>query len=128
MDNQDKNFLEASEDVEIDELIDALREIFLLSEEEERILITKPEKIQQLTCVYKLLSGVSKGSGVRVTRVLNKPLKSMGYINVSATNLSITDTAKFVLAAKVVDNIEVYQKLDGTIEMNFTVHGITQEI
>lgn len=126
--NQNKEFLEMSEDIENEEFIDALREIFFLSEAEERVLITKPEKIQQLTCLYKLLYDVCNGKGVKVTRVLNKPLKSIGYINVSATNLSITDTTEFVLAVQAADNFEVYPKLDGTIEMNFTIHSLTQEI
>lgn len=83
------------------------------------------ERISQVLYVYevmKLLTGGRKGK--KVTYKLNKPFKGMGSVGVTCKKIDFTDSDAFKEIVKLSNNFEVYPKVNGSLQMNFTFYGI----
>ena len=110
----------------IDALMSSLAETAKLEDEQPQII--NPLKIQQLLYTFKMIKYATKGTNVKVTYELHKPYKSMGSVSVSGSNLLFEKTRWFLKAIEFASNFEVYPKTDGTCQMNFTFHGLTNKI
>lgn len=129
--SQDFDFNEEFEnDTDVEEALDNLvMEIaYAAQAADNKTRIANPIKIQQLLCTLKILKYIAKDSGAKVTYELYKPFKSMGSVTVCGKNITFTKTEWFAKVIDFVSNFEVYPKTDGTVEMNFTFHGITVPI
>lgn len=131
MNNENLEFAEAfGVDGEMEEMQESL--INLIGEqvamEEFKTALINPMKVKAVLCTYKLLKYITKGSKAKVTYELNKPYKSMGSVTVIGKELSFNKPEWFVAVAKLASNVNVYPKTNGTVQMDFTFHGLTTTI
>lgn len=122
--------IEFSTDEEVDEMLDdILRSLGeqIIAEDNKTAMIN-PIKAQQVMYTYKLLKYLTKNTGAKVTYELYSPLKSMGSVTVVGKNIVFQQHNWFFKAIEFASNFEAYPKLDGTVEMNFTFHGLTKPI
>lgn len=117
---------EFSEDAEVEAALDAVTG--LLKEADSKTAIINPYRMKQMADVYKVLVYLLRGSRAKITYELHKPYKSVGCIKVTGRSIRFCQTEWFVKAAELASNFEVFPKIDGTIEMNFTFHGLTKSI
>lgn len=114
-------------DMEYEEMLDAIVDSFGkdILEQESKPCIVNPDKVKPLIYTYKLLKSLTKGKKVKVTYELNTPFLSMGSVSVVGKDLTFTNTETFLKAAKLASNLDVYPKVDGTVQIDFTFHGLT---
>ena len=129
MENKKFDFnAEFSTDEEVEEALDALI-IFTaeeLKKQDDRPCVINPSKIKQVLYTYKVLKYLTRGQkGVKVEYKLNSPYKSMGYVSVTGKHPTFRKPEWFMRAAELSGNFEVYPKTNGTVQMNFTFHGLT---
>jgi hypothetical protein len=96
--------------------------------EDNQDAIVIPAKVKAVLYTYKALKYLTRGTGAKVTYKLNEPYKSMGSVSVVGKELSFCDSKGFVAAAKLASNLDVYPKTDGTMQIDFTFHGLTKAI
>ncbi len=97
----------------------------MINEDEAKTSMMNPHVLQKIQYVYKALKLLLKDSGAKVTYKVNEPFKSMGVVSVTAKNIQVNDTARFINIARFASNYEAYPKTDGTIQINFAFHGLT---
>lgn len=97
-------------------------------EEDNKTAIVNPVRVQQVLYTYKLLRYITQGTNAKVTYELYSPLKSMGNVTVVGKNIVFKQHNWFIKAVEFASNFEAYPKLDGTVEMNFTFHGLTKPV
>ena len=119
------------------ENIDKLNTDFMTTEEVEKIsdAVQKaagcmtdinPERVYHVLYVHKLLQYLTKGlRGVKVTYEVCKPYRGMGSVSVVGRKIPFKDHDLFMRAVELADNFEVYPKTNGTVQMNFTFHRLT---
>ena len=90
--------------------------------------IINPLKVKAVLYACKALKYLTRGTGAKVTYKLNEPYKSMGSVSVVGKDLSFCDSEGFVAAAKLASNLNIYPKTNGTTQIDFTFHGLTQVI
>ena len=117
-------------DDEVEEMLDSLvtemgNEAMM---EDNKTSIVNPFKIQQVLYTYKVMKYLVKGTNTRVSYVLHKPYRSMGRVQVVGMELSFRKPDWFMKAVALANNFEVYPKTDGTVQMNFTFHSLTEPI
>lgn len=119
-----------SNDAEVEEMLDGLISAVGAQAESEDMetQMINPYRIQEILYTYKVLKYLTRGSKAKVTYELHKPYKSMGYVSISGKNLSFKNMKWFLKAVELSSNFEVYPKTNGTIQMNFTFHGLTKII
>ncbi len=112
------------------EFADACVEAFgeSLLEEENKDAMVNPSRVKLVLYLYKALKSVFKGTGVEVSYKMYEPIKSMGYVIVEGKNISFKDPKVFFEAVELCDNFDVCPRTDGTVEINFTFHGLTTTI
>lgn len=89
--------------------------------------VINPYKIRQVLYTYKVLKYLVKDTkSAKVSYELHKPYKSTGSVSVIGRNLSFRKPEWFMQAVELANNFEVYPKIDGTVQMNFTFHGLTK--
>lgn len=93
--------------------------------EDNRTQVVNPITMQHLLYTYKVLKYLTKGTGAKVTYEINEPYKSMGSVTVCGRNIVFKKPEWFIKAVELAANFEAYPKTDGTVEMNFTFHGLT---
>lgn len=86
--------------------------------------VNDPKKIQLMDLCSDLLREATED--VRITSVINAPFKSMGYISLTGEEITIISPEKFLVAASLASNIDIYPKTDGTVKMDLTFHGIAR--
>ena len=86
------------------------------------------DAIKRIQAIYRLLQKMTKGSGAKVSCHLHEPFHSMGYIRVTGRNLTFGQPRVFVALAKMASNLDVYPKVDGSIQIDFTFHNITKAV
>ena len=96
--------------------------------EDNRTAVINPYKIQQVLYTYKVLKYLTKGTDAKVSYELHSPFKSMGSVTITGKNLIFRKSEWFMKAVELSANFEVYPKTNGTVEMNFTFHGLTKPI
>ncbi len=100
-----------------------------ISAEDSKTSIINPYKVQQVLYTYKLLESLFKGNKyAKVNYELYEPYRSMGSVSVIGKDLTIKKPKWFIKAVELANNFEVYPKTDGTVQMNFTFHGLTTPI
>lgn len=114
-------------DAEVEETLESLTDLIGEQAENEdgKTSIINPRKIQAVLYTYKILKYLTKGTKAKVTYVLNEPYKSMGCVSVIGKELTFSNPKWFMVAVKLSSNFNVYPKTDGTVQMDFTFHGLT---
>lgn len=81
-------------------------------------------RLNELLLSYLAIKKVIKNNEeVKITYNLFDLDRTMGYINLVGKRIEFADGRLFKDVARVATNFEVYPKLDGTVEMNFTFYG-----
>lgn len=122
---------EFSTDEEVNDTLDAFNFSVAneIAKEDAKTSIAIPHKIERVLCTYKLMKYLTRGKkGVKVSCKLYEPYTSMGSVSVVGKDISFKNPEWFLKAAELSSNFEVYPKTDGTIQMNFTFHGLTRPI
>lgn len=96
-----------------------------VTEENSKTAIINKPKAQMVLCTYKLLKYLTKGSSAKVTYALNEPYRSMGSVSVVGKDLVFNNSKWFTAAISMASNFNVYPKTNGTVQMDFTFHGLT---
>lgn len=109
----------------IDELLlPAAEEV---AEDELGIHVTNPRRMQELMAVYKLMQHMTRGASAKVSYKIHEPFTSMGSVSVTGKVIPVKKPELFLRAASLASNFEVYPKVDGTVMMTFTFHGLTRK-
>jgi len=93
--------------------------------EENKTSVNNPKKIALVSAVFKTLSQNVTGTNVRVTCKVNEPFRSMACVSVNGFNIFFKDPTLFAKCARLASNIDCYPKTDGSVQIDFTFHGIT---
>lgn len=117
---------EFATDNEIEAIMDGIAKQVIA--EDNRVAIVNPDKVRQVLSTYKMLKYITRGTGAKVTYELYSPFKSMGSVTVTGHDIVFSKPEWFIKAIKLSANFEVYPKTNGTVEMNFTFHGLTRPI
>lgn len=131
MDNYNLDFdTEFMRDDEVEEMLDNLVTTVCdeIEIEDSKTSVINPVRVQQVLYTYKVMKYLTKGTKSEVKYVLHEPFKSVGYVSVTGSNLEFRNAGWFVKAVELASNFEVFPKTNGTVEMNFTFHGITRPI
>lgn len=123
-------YTEFTNDAEVEEMIDNLVTTIgdEIAADDSKTAVINPYRVQQMLYTCKVLKYLIRGTKAEVTCKLHEPYKSMGYISVTGVNLQFGNTDWFLKAVELSSNFEVFPKTDGTVEMNFTFHGLTRKI
>lgn len=132
MDNMDYGFdTEFLSDDDVEEMINSLMTTIgeQIAEEEERTAVARPHKIRQLSYTYRVLKYLTKGmNGVKVTYEVHKPYRSMGSVSVAGKHIVLRKPEWFMKAIELSSYFDVFPKEDGTVQMDFTFHDLTETI
>lgn len=126
IDNLDfENEFMSDEDVEemLDNLTDLIGE--QAEAEDNKNAMINPMKIKAVMYTYNVLKYMTKAMEAKVTYKLNEPYKSMGSVSVVGKDLMFGNPQWLLIASKLSSSFNVYPKTDGTIQMDFTFHGLT---
>lgn len=82
-------------------------------------------RVKVLLFVYKVLQHYMHGKSAKVSYKLNEPYKSMGSVSVVGRNLTFNGEKWLLPLTQLASNFNVYPKTDGTVQMDFTFHGLT---
>ena len=88
----------------------------------------RPEKEKLVDFVYRAMLYFAKGDGIKVEKELNKPYVSMGAVSVVGKEIMFDQPEIFAMVAGLASNFEIYPKIDGTVQMNFTFHNLTRKV
>lgn len=115
-------------DEEVEEMLDNLVTTIgdEIAADNSHVAIINPYRIQQVLYTYKVMKYLAKGTKAKVSYKLHSPFKSMGSVSVVGTDMLFRNTEWFIKAVELASNFEVYPKTDGTVQMNFTFHGLTR--
>ena len=118
---------EFSSPEEVEEMFESLTDFIGEQAENDnnRTAMVNPNRIKAVLYTYKLLKYLTKGTIAKVTYTLNEPYRSMGSVTVVGKNLTFSNPEWFMVAVKSASNFNVYPKTDGTVQMDFTFHGLT---
>lgn len=115
-------------DEEVEEMLDSFIIETLgnkIEADENRTAIVNPHRVQQVLCTHEILKRLTRGTNAKVVYDLYEPYKSMGIVSVIGSNLMFENTEWLIKAMKLASNFEVYPKTDGTVQIDFTFHGLT---
>ena len=114
-------------DAEVEEMLESLTDLIgeQAENEDNRTSIINPKKVQAVLYTYKVLKYLTKGTNAKVTYALNEPYKSMGSVSIVGKELTFSNPKWFMVAVKLASNFNVYPKTNGTVQMDFTFHGLT---
>lgn len=110
-------------DKNLDAFIESLGKA--IAKEENVTSLVKVERVKDVVDTYKAMRKMMKGAKAKVSYKLYKPFRSTGSVSIIGKNIPVKDIKAFVQCAKTASNINVYPKLDGTIRIDFTFHGLT---
>lgn len=83
------------------------------------------ERLSHVLYVYAAMKMLTKGlKGTKISYKLNKTFKGMGSVSVVGTKLEYSNSELYTEAMNLADNFEVYPKVNGTVQINFTFYGI----
>lgn len=114
-------------DSEVEEMLESLTDLIgeQAENEDNRTSIINPKKVQAVLYTYKVLKYLTKGTNAKLTYALNEPYKSMGSVSIVGKELTFSNPKWFMVAVKLASNFNVYPKTNGTVQMDFTFHGLT---
>jgi len=96
--------------------------------DESRTSIINPARLKEIQISYSILKRIAKSKGVRIKCDLFEPFNSVGCISVIGEDIIINQPKWFNYVSNLASNIEVYPKTNGTVQINFTFHGLTKPI
>lgn len=99
-----------------------------VQQDEEGAHITNIKRLKDVKLVYKLLKYITSGKQLQIRYELNKPYTSMAYISVVGRELRFDHPEWFVLCSNMASNVEIYARMDGCAQVNFTFNGVTNKI
>ena len=121
---------EFENDEEVESVIDML--VAELAEavqvEDNKTQVVNFDTMQRLMHTYKVLKHLTKGTDAKVTYATHEPFKSVGSISIVGKRLTFKKPELFMKAVELSSNFEAYPKTDGTVQINFTFHGLTNPI
>lgn len=114
-------------DSEVEEMLESLTDLIgeQAENEDNKTSILNPKKVQAVLYTYRVLKYLTKGTNAKVTYALNEPYKSMGSVSIVGKELTFSNSKWFMIAVKLASNFNVYPKTNGTVQMDFTFHGLT---
>lgn len=116
----------ANSQQDLDNLMDIIAQ--KIAEDETGVSVVDSQKMQCIEMVSEAMKQIITGTDVKISCELHEPYASMGAVSVVGKEIIVTDTKSFALAAKLASNIEVYPKVDGTTQINFTFHNLTRKV
>lgn len=114
----------SDEDKELDDFILALGKTVQVSESKPAVV--NIENVKNIVKAYDIVKQLTKGANVKVEYHINEPVRSMGYVSIIGKNIPINNVDLFMRVTKLASNFNVYVKTNGTIEMDFTFHGLVK--
>ena len=100
-----------------------------ISEEENRTAILNLPKLQQMQLAYAIIKNLTESkNNIKLSYNLNKPYKSMGFIELEGKVLEFDNPTMFSFAMSLADNTEIYPLLKNKVHINFTFHNLTTPI
>lgn len=114
-------------DSEVEEMLESLTDLIgeQAENEDNKTSIINPKKVQAVLYTYRVLKYLTKGTNAKITYALNEPYKSMGSVSIVGKELTFSNPKWFMVAVKLASNFNVYPKTNGTVQMDFTFHGLT---
>ena len=114
-------------DSEVEEMLESLTDLIgeQAENEDNKTSIINPKKVQAVLYTYRVLKYLTKGTNAKVIYALNEPYKSMGSVSIVGKELTFSNPKWFMVAVKLASNFNVYPKTNGTVQMDFTFHGLT---
>lgn len=115
-------------DEEVEEMLDSIITTVgrAFEEVDKKTAIINPLKIRQVLYTYKVLKYLTRGEkNVQVTYELHEPYKHMGSVSIVGKHLKFSRPEWFIKAAELASNLDIFPKTDGTVQMDFTFHGLT---
>lgn len=94
--------------------------------DESKATVPNPIKMQQMRFAYGVLKYLTRGTGAKLTYMLNEPFKSMGSICVAGKNLTFANAVWFARAAEFASSVEVSPLTNGNVKMTLTFHGLVR--
>lgn len=118
-------------DEEAEEMLDSIASAFagIIDKQKEQAYIVNPSKVEQVLYAYEVLVRLAKGiEGAKVSYELYEPYASMGSVSVTGRSLEFGNSEWFMKAVELSGNLNVYPKTNGTVQMDFTFHGLVSPI
>lgn len=118
----------------VNEEDDDLTEEFLaeiaraIEQDESGTHVANIKRLKDVKFVYRLLERITSGEQLRIVYELNKPYTSMAYISVVGKTLRFENPEWFALCSNIASNVEIYARMDGNAQVNFTFNGFTNKI
>ena len=126
-DIRDEAFLNDEEaEAAINETIEEVAEA--IQAEEQGIIFTNPRKMKDLMVVYKLMKSITSGKRLKITYEINKPYKPMAFVSIIGKDLKFSHPQWFVMATKIASNVDIFPRVDGTVQIDFTFNGFANRI
>ena len=97
-------------------------------QDEEGLHVVNIKRMKDIRLVYKLLKYITSGQQLQITYELNKPYVSMAYISVTGRALVFDHPKWFVVCSNLASNVEMYARMDGCTQVNFTFNGFTNKV
>ena len=111
-----------------EEAVAAAEEALQSVAEMEGTHITNIKRLKDVKLVYKLLKYITSGKRLEIICELNKPYASMAYISVIGKELKFDYPKWFALCSNIASNVEMYARMDGSTQVNFTFNGFTDKV
>lgn len=96
--------------------------------EEQGIIFTNPRKMKDLMVVYKLMKYITSGKRLKITYEINKPYKTMAFVSIVGKDLKFSHPQWFVMVTKIASNVDIFPRVDGTVQIDFTFNGFANRI
>ena len=99
-----------------------------IKEEKERLVNGRDnvneDRVADILYGYKALQDIILGKDVKISYSVFEPTDGMGCVSVEGKSVECKETSKLKAVIDLATNFEVYPKVNGTIQMNFTFHGL----
>lgn len=117
---------------EADRVVDAALDDFIkiignrIAEQDSAPSVINHDKAKLVLGIYNTLKRFCP-KGAKITYKLNEPFRSMGSVSITGKNITFAKPELFASISKVASNVDIYPKTDGSIRVDFTFHGLTQQ-
>ena len=99
-----------------------------IMKQSEHLGVANENRINEFVDAYSIICNLENGNRwSKIGIELNDPCTGMGVISVTSKKLNYIDSAAFKKAAAIANNIELYPKINGTVQFNLTFYGLVQK-
>lgn len=81
------------------------------------------DRVEMVVDTYTIARRMFARANAIVTYKLHEPFRSMGTVTILGTNLEVS---RLVNVFRRADNIDVFPRTNGTVQVNITFHGLTK--